>query len=266
MLRTRVLTGLVLASIALLALFFLPTIAIVVITAVVGFLGALEWVDLRSQAPRAAFRRGYAVLVAIGVVVLWRFFEYSAVAVSVVAILWVGLLAWVGGLVIRSTGASCSPGLVLGFFTITPALSLVPYLHGQPHNGGLQLLTVLLVVWVGDIGAYFGGRRFGRSALAPMISPGKTWEGALVGTILAVSTGAAIVLLFDATSHSGVNFGVLALTAIAAVLADLFESLLKRSAGKKDSGNLLPGHGGILDRIDSLLGAVPVFSGLTLLF
>ncbi|MAK32551.1 MAG: phosphatidate cytidylyltransferase [Acidiferrobacter sp.] len=266
MLRTRVLTGLVLASIALLALFFLPTIAIVGITAGIGFLGALEWVDLRRQAPSIAFRKGYAVLVAIGVVILWRLFEHSIVAVGVVAILWVGLLAWVGSLVIRSKGTSCSPRLVLGFFTIIPALSLVPYLHGQSHNGVLQLLTVLLVVWVGDIGAYFGGRRFGRSALAPMISPGKTWEGALAGAILAVSTGAAIFFLFEAPPHPGIIFGVLALTAVASVLADLFESILKRSAGKKDSGNLLPGHGGILDRIDSLLGAVPVFSGLTLLF
>ncbi len=266
MLRTRVLTGLVLASIALLALFFLPTIAIVGITAVVGFLGALEWADLRSQAPSTAFRRGYAMLVAIGVVILWRFFEHSVVAVGIVAVLWVGLLAWVGSLVIRNTGASCSPRLLLGFFTITPALSLVPYLHGQSYNGALQLLTVLLVVWVGDIGAYFGGRRFGRSALAPMISPGKTWEGAFAGAFLAVSTGAALFLLFEAPPHPGIIFGVLALTAIASALADLFESILKRSAGKKDSGNLLPGHGGILDRIDSLLGAVPIFSGLTLFF
>ena len=130
----------------------------------------------------------------------------------------------------------------------------------------LELLTVLLVVWVGDIGAYFGGRRFGRSALAPMISPGKTWEGALTGFILAVSTGAAIFFLFDAPPQPAIIFAVLAVTAVAAVLADLFESILKRSAGKKDSGTLLPGHGGVLDRIDSLLGAVPVFSGLTLLF
>ena len=266
MLRTRVLTGLVLASLALSALFFLPTVAIAGIAAAVGFLGALEWANLRSQAPGAAFRRGYAVLVAAAVIVLWRLFEHSVVAVSVVAVLWIGLLAWVASLVMRRTGASCAPGLVLGLFTMIPALSLVPYLHGQSPNGVLELLTVLLVVWVGDIGAYFGGRRFGRSALAPMISPGKTWEGALTGFILAVSTGAAIFFLFDAPPQPGMIFAVLAVTAVAAVLADLFESILKRSAGKKDSGTLLPGHGGVLDRIDSLLGAVPVFSGLTLLF
>jgi phosphatidate cytidylyltransferase len=99
-----------------------------------------------------------------------------------------------------------------------------------------------------------------------MISPGKTWEGALAGFMLAISTGAVIFWLFAVPSHPGMIFGTLALVALAAILADLFESILKRTSGKKDSGTLLPGHGGVLDRIDSLLGAIPIFSGLSLLF
>ena len=265
MLRARVLTGLVLASLALMALFFLPTVAIAGVAAVVGFLGALEWVDLRKQGSSTVFRFSYAGLIALGVVILWKFFEYSAVVVSIVSIGWVGLLGWVATLVVRKTLVSCAPGLGLGLFTLVPALSLLPYIHGQSDNGVVKLLTVLLVVWVGDIGAYFGGRRFGRSALAPLISPGKTWEGAWTGLILAASVGTAIFFLFGGPADPVIIFGVLAVTAVAAVLADLFESILKRSAGKKDSGNLLPGHGGVLDRIDSLLGAIPVFSGLTLL-
>ena len=88
----------------------------------------------------------------------------------------------------------------------------------------------------------------------------------MTGFILAVPISASIFILFDAPAHPGIIFSMLAVTAVAAVLADLFESILKRSAGKKDSGNLLPGHGGVLDRVDSLLGAVPIFSGLTFLF
>ena len=99
-----------------------------------------------------------------------------------------------------------------------------------------------------------------------MISPGKTWEGALVGFMLAISTGSAFFWLFAAPFHPGAIFVTLALVALAAILADLFESILKRTSGKKDSGALLPGHGGVLDRIDSLLGAIPVFSGLSLVF
>ena len=266
MLRTRVLTGLVLASATLLALFFLPTIAIAGIAAVIGFLAGLEWANLRIPIPGTALKWGYALLIGIGVLLLWTLFENSAVAVAVVATLWAGLLAWVGALVIRKIGAPLSPGLFLGFFTITPALGLIPYLHGQPNQGALLLLTVLVVVWVGDIGAYLGGRRFGRSRLAPLISPGKTWEGALAGFMLAISIGATIFWLFPVSFHPGVIFGTLALVALAAILADLFESILKRTSGKKDSGTLLPGHGGVLDRIDSLLGAIPVFSGLSLLF
>jgi len=266
MLRTRVLTGLVLACAALFALFFLPTFAIAGIAAVIGFLAGLEWVNLRSQIPGAAFRRGYALLLAMGVLLLWVLFENSAFAVALVATLWTGLLAWVGASVIRKTRPSLSPGSLLGFFTITSALGLIPYLHGQPNQGALLLLTVLVVVWVGDIGAYLGGRSFGRSRLAPLISPGKTWEGAVAGFMLAVSTGAAIFWLFALPFHPGMIFGTLALVAVAAILADLFESILKRTSGKKDSGTLLPGHGGVLDRLDSLLGAIPVFSGLSLLF
>ncbi len=132
------------------------------------------------------------------------------------------------------------------------------YLHQQ--YGGWLLMYMLTLVWVADIGAYFTGRRFGRHKLAPGISPGKTWEGVIGGIctnllwmLLIFYFGANWALSLPAFLLIGVS------TSVISVVGDLFESILKREAGVKDSGKLLPGHGGVLDRIDSVIAASPVF-------
>lgn len=121
-----------------------------------------------------------------------------------------------------------------------------------------EILWVLLVVWAADSGAYFAGRAFGRNKLCPVLSPGKSWEGLVGGLIMAilVYTAAAYTVSLPITAS---NLVLIVLVVLVSVCGDLFESLLKRHAGVKDSGNLLPGHGGILDRIDSLLVAVPMY-------
>jgi phosphatidate cytidylyltransferase len=129
-----------------------------------------------------------------------------------------------------------------------------------------MLMYLLTLVWLADIGAYFSGRKFGRRKLAPTISPGKTWEGVYGGV------GANLVwmlLIYWLTDGFEIGLSQFLLIGVATVLisvvGDLFESILKREAGVKDSGKLLPGHGGILDRIDSMIAASPVFvSGLLL--
>jgi phosphatidate cytidylyltransferase len=130
------------------------------------------------------------------------------------------------------------------------------------------VLSLLLVVWLADIGAYFAGKAFGRHKLAPAISPGKTWEGAIGGwlAVLVVATVAILVHAFEPTLYSallerlGAIRTLVALTILVAfsVVGDLFESMLKRQAGVKDSSGLLPGHGGVLDRIDALLPVLPL--------
>jgi phosphatidate cytidylyltransferase len=130
------------------------------------------------------------------------------------------------------------------------------------------VLLVLGIVWAGDIGAYYGGRSLGRRRLAPSISPNKTVEGALIGALASLGVGLGLTgILPDAApeSYGSIGMGAVILaTAAAGQIGDLAESALKRSAGVKDSGTLLPGHGGMLDRIDSLLFAAPVFFLLTL--
>ncbi|HCK75922.1 MAG TPA: phosphatidate cytidylyltransferase, partial [Gammaproteobacteria bacterium] len=188
-------------------------------------------------------------------------------AVGVVTLFWMALLAWVGKLVIFREPGRIKPSLALGAMTLAPALGLVPYLHGRPGYGTALLVTVLMVIWSADIGAYFGGRRFGKSLFAPAISPGKTWAGAFIGFSVSVLAGWGTAYVFSIpVDPPWLLWTALSVTAVGGLLADLFESILKRSVGKKDTSALLPGHGGVLDRIDSMLGAVPLFAGLSIFF
>jgi phosphatidate cytidylyltransferase len=147
-------------------------------------------------------------------------------------------------------------GTVLGSVWIGLGLGFLLLLRGVPEHGRLALSTVLLAVWAGDTFAYFGGRLLGRHKMAPTTSPGKTWEGLVFGT--AATIFVAFVALYKQdflTIGQSIVLGVV--IAIAAPVGDLFESLLKRDAGVKDSSNLLGGHGGMLDRLDAFFLAAP---------
>lgn len=160
--------------------------------------------------------------------------------------------------------------LLFGVLTIVPffwGMIVLRNWHYETNHytGALWLLYVMLLVWSADSGAYIFGKMFGKHKLAPKVSPGKTWQGFFGGLL----TSAAIAWLFGYLAHLNVALSVLLtcsiVAALASVLGDLTESMFKREAGIKDSGNLIPGHGGILDRIDSLTAAVPVFACLLLL-
>ena len=126
------------------------------------------------------------------------------------------------------------------------------------RDGPALAMTLLVIVWAADAGAWFTGRRFGRTRLAPRVSPGKTWEGVAGGVAAAAAAGAAAAWWLGRSWAEILPAAVLA--SGASVVGDLFESVLKRRAGVKDSGRLLPGHGGILDRIDGLTAAAPVYA------
>lgn len=156
----------------------------------------------------------------------------------------------------RAAATAAVSATVMGALWIGGGLAFLILLREIPHHGRLALFTVLLAVWAGDTLAYFGGRVFGRHKMAPTTSPGKTWEGFVFGT--AATVFVAFIALYKQgflTIAQSVVLGVV--IAIAAPIGDLFESLLKRDAGVKDSGTLLGGHGGMLDRLDAFLFAAP---------
>ena len=152
--------------------------------------------------------------------------------------------------------------LVTGVVLISFCVFFSTYLHSNVTGGSPWLyLYAMSTVWVMDVGAYFSGKRFGKNKLAPVISPGKTWEGVFGGLVLAFVFAAGVLLIADFTESHTLAFVVGTLLAAAtSIVGDLYESRLKRASGYKDSSQLIPGHGGILDRIDGVIAAVPVFA------
>lgn len=273
MLKARVITALFLLAGFLAVLFWPPFAGWMVFSALVAGLGAWEWGGL-IKLDRAS-RWGYAsgAMAACMALALSAFDIDSGVVTKVHWLAWAYVIsvvfwglavpAWLRVKWALPGGLS---GMLLGWVLLLPAcLALMQLRAISP----ILLLATMAAVWVADIAAYFCGRAFGRHKLAPSVSPGKTWEGAL-GALIGV-----LVYGFVAAWYAGKLIAVppldlalfgLALAAFTAVsiIGDLFESLAKRKAGVKDSGNLLPGHGGVLDRIDSLTSTLPL-AGLALL-
>ncbi|MFL4558822.1 phosphatidate cytidylyltransferase [Yersinia kristensenii] len=280
MLKYRLITALILIPVVIGALFLLPPVGFAIVTLVVSMLAAWEWGQLAGFASRSQ-RIWLAILCGFLLVLMLLSlpaYQHSAHLPQVSVPLWLSMGWWIAALLLvltypRSAVVWRDSRLLrigFGILTIVPffwgMVALRQYGYEQDHNiGAWWLLYVMLLVWGADSGAYMFGKLFGKHKLAPKVSPGKTWEG-LIGGLL---TSALISWLFgryaplDIIPEKLLICSVVA--ALASVLGDLTESMFKREAGIKDSGHLIPGHGGILDRIDSLTAAVPVFACLMLL-
>lgn len=272
MLKSRVITAIVLLALLLAALFLLPPIAWALLVAAMVMQGATEWSHLSKLEGRKATAFWWLTLVLmLGLVALDA---YAAAEVNFyvhLAIYLVSALLWL--VVVPSW-------LMVGWKVENPlAMALVGWAVLIPTGLAMMdlreiapspwmLLFVMGLVWVADIAAYFAGRRFGKTKLAPSISPGKTWEG-VAGAMFGVSAYVILVWAFSPHFATREILPPLLLAAwwwvILAVIGDLFESAIKRQAGVKDSGALLPGHGGLLDRIDALTSTLPL-AALALLF
>lgn len=280
MLKYRIATALILIPIVIAALFMLPPLGFAIVALVICMLAAWEWGQLsgfktRSQRIWLAVLCGFVLIAMMLSMPAYRQPIYlPQVSVS----LWASLIWWIAAFILvifYPKSASFWRGsrilrLAFGLLTIVPffwgMVALRQYGYAENHHtGAWWLLYVMLLVWGADSGAYLFGKLFGKHKLAPKVSPGKTWEGVIGGLV----TSALISWLFGRYAPLNVVPVTLlvcsVIAALASVLGDLTESMFKREAGIKDSGNLIPGHGGILDRIDSLTAAVPVFACLMLL-
>jgi len=272
MLRARIVTALLLLAGFLVALFLLPfSVWLLLVSGVCG-LGAWEWGGLLKLS--AGGRRGYALFSLVLCCALgWLAFDFASGSTRLPDLLLAAyLLAGAFWLLVvplwLKTKWPIQAGLrggLAGLVILLPACLAMMQLRAFAP---LFLLAVMAAVWMADISAYACGRAFGRRKLAPAISPGKTWEGAagaLGGVLLYGSAVTAAVGRMPDGTGAWVGFGLaLALLTVVSIYGDLFESLAKRQAGVKDSGTTLPGHGGVLDRIDSLTSTLPLV-GLTVL-
>lgn len=227
------------------------------VAALIVLAAAWEWTGLAGVAAPAA-RTAWLVLV-LGLLAL-AWWGWRRPGWDVLALLWAFFAFWVmAGLSLARNGFwNSRAGLLFqGVWVLVPAFFALLLIRGMASGTGL-VFALFVVVWGADAGAYFAGRAFGRHKLAPRVSPGKTWEGLLGGLSLAAVAGALASLWCPVPVAAMVPLAVA--TAVFSVVGDLVESRAKRLAGAKDSGHLIPGHGGVLDRIDSLGAAAPVFA------
>jgi phosphatidate cytidylyltransferase len=253
--RTRIITALALAAVLLGVLLLGPTWLSRALVALFIAAGAWEWSAFLSTAPHAA-RLGFVLLVALLAMAarVWLVDAAAFTLLMEVSVAWwlvalVWLLLWPQ----RANGWAVAAA---GLFALVPTwVALTRMLEVWPQ-GAQWALFVMALAFAADTGAYFVGRFFGRVKLAPQISPGKTWEGVFGGMLLAALIAVAAAHWFAVPLD---RFVPLCLAAAAfSVVGDLTESMFKRASGLKDSGRLFPGHGGVLDRIDSVLACTPV--------
>jgi phosphatidate cytidylyltransferase len=243
---------------------YLSTDMFLLILAAVLLAGMWEWGRL-SQLPNTLSRIAYLALIA-GLFWLSHAAGLEAIAWPVLlgACIW-----WLCALIWLTRPQLCSGHspvctvvkLAAGILVVVPAWLALTLMHGAADDGPRLVLILLIMVGLADSGAYFAGRYLGRHKLAPVISPGKTWEGVYGGLLASMLFAAAVAwLLLEAPLPWTAKFMLATLVAMMfSVVGDLLVSLLKRQSGIKDSGSIIPGHGGIFDRIDSLVAAAPLF-------
>ena len=263
MLKARLLSAAVMVPLVVAGVLYLPTDIFALILGLVMAAGLWEWsrlIPLHGMIARVVYIT--VVLLLIGLLWQVRPESYLNPVLFAAVAWWLWVLYWVSRpqLGAQATPLTRSLKMAAGVLVMVPAWVALVVLHGNDTRGPLLVLIVLVMIWLADSGAYFAGRQWGRTKLAPLVSPGKTREG-VYGGLLASLVFAAVAGGFYSHSFKWtLAFMVVSLLAMMfSVVGDLLESLMKRQSGIKDSGNIIPGHGGILDRIDSMVAAVPMF-------
>lgn len=275
MTKTRLLAALVMAPVAIAAILLLSTPWITTLAAVIFLIGLWEWFELAEIEDSLARTVLLVANLALMVAIVWASRSptgYSDVLFKLASMIgvvwWCFALLWLRKYDFAHNHETWARmfKLAAGSASVIPAWCALGWIHMSAPNGHIWLFTALAIVWAADSAAYFAGRHFGgmlfkNRKLSPRVSPNKTYEGLIGGVLAGVLVGVCGSLLAGASGKQIPLVALVALVAtLASVIGDLFESLLKRHAGVKDSGRLIPGHGGVLDRIDGVLAALPVFA------
>lgn len=270
MLKQRIITAVILIPLVIAAFRFLPTDILAILLGLVILLGAWEWAEIAGiKTPQSV-----VLYIFFNAFLMFLCFTQLDNIAFVRILLLLAIIGWLGAVffVLRVQKSQLVPEqhtfktLFIGSLIVVPAWFSLLILHAQEGMRGTWVFFLFGLIWAADTGAYFAGRRFGRHKLADKISPGKSWEGvlgALIASSLVALIGCFILGISQPTSSLliALSLGVVSIS----IVGDLIESLFKRIAGVKDSSQLLPGHGGIMDRIDSLTSAAPFFAASLLI-
>lgn len=252
MLKARIITAVIALAVLMIILFAVPATVAELAVATVTLAGAWEWsalLRLQSPARRLLYVMAVAILLALA------YFNIGAMGAE---LLFVALAFWLAAMVWVMVYPTPVPNIAVWLAGPLVLVPLFVALISLYRFGSETLLFVLTVVWAADIGAFFAGKTFGRVKLKPSISPGKTWEGVIGGLIAVALLSTAGSYLFDERLIQLLPFCLA--VACLSIVGDLTVSIFKRNAGIKDSGTLFPGHGGVLDRVDSIAAASPIFA------
>ncbi|MEM7376620.1 MAG: phosphatidate cytidylyltransferase [Pseudomonadota bacterium] len=261
MLRQRVITALVLVVVLAWADFFWSSLYFSGLILLVALVAAYEWTALQGLSGGPQWAATLALTALSGVAVFGLDSAALGVLSVIVLAVWVALVIWLFR--VDRAAAVLTPQPWRGWLAVVLLPTVSALLVALHAVGPWLLLYVLAIAWSADIGAYFVGKRFGHRKLAPNVSPGKSIEGFAGGVVCALGLALLSLAVFDVAAASPISWiSASVVAAVLSVAGDLFESTLKRAAQVKDSGTILPGHGGVLDRVDSLLAAVPAFVAL----
>ena len=263
MLKARLLSAAIMVPLVVCGVLFLSTPVFSATLAAIMLLAAWEWSHL-VPVEHTPVRVVYLLVMAALMWLLWQ----AGLSQVIFPLLLLAMIWWLGALFWLSRPQLCAVHsalnvnikLLAGVLVLLPAWAALVTLHASSERGPVLTLMMMVLVWLADSGAYFAGRQWGKTKLAPAISPGKTWEGVYGGLFSSLVFAAIAGMLFSKSVSWTLMFMLVAGVAVLfSVAGDLLESLMKRHSGIKDSGQLIPGHGGIFDRIDGLVAAAPVF-------
>jgi len=262
MLKQRIITAAILIPIVIAVIFLLDRVWFSTLFAVFVAIGAWEWAGLCKITIK--YRYLYSlitVLILVGLYAAANSGVYNSLIMSGV-FFWVIAVALVFSYQMQRNflPKSTLVLLVIGQLLLIPMWVSLTVLKSFSVNGSTLIMLLMLLIWGADTAAYFVGKKWGKRRLASRVSPGKSWEGSIGGVVAGIAIALAYVIVSDEMSHHGIALlGLSFLTVSISIIGDLMESILKREADIKDSGSILPGHGGVMDRIDSLTAAAPVF-------
>ncbi len=269
MFKHRLITALIIAPVFIAAIIFLQSGYIAVILGVTVLIGGWEWTRLVGLQKNILARVSYCMLLAFVFWACWYYVDQPdwplnmfiiSAGFWLLAIFWIMRFPLGEKVTLGNIFIKCATGLLV----LVPTWVALVILHKVGYSWFIYLLVL---IWVADSGAYFAGKAWGNTKLAPKVSPGKSWEGVAGALIMGSIYAVAGTYWLEINPANKLAFVLLSIMIIpVSILGDLFESMMKRHSGFKDSGNILPGHGGILDRIDSLTSAAPIFvAGILLL-